>query len=159
MTVQEIFQAAAAIEGLTQDLYDRLAERFRDDPILRDLFSELAREEAQHALRVRLLGRQAAREPWRYRIDEQAQANVASMAVEVAAMADELASDGYRGDVETLLLRIGEMERRLSVLHADELARDADPEARSIFRLLAQQDSHHLALLEDAASAHARHAG
>ncbi len=159
MTVQEIFQAAAAIEGMTQELYDRLAERFHDDPVLRDLFSELAREEAQHALRIRLLGRQAAREPWRYRIDEQAQVNVASMAVEVAAMADELISDGYHGDVAALLLRIGDMERRLSVLHADELARDADPEARSIFRLLAQQDSHHLAMLEDVARTHSGQTG
>ena len=153
MTTQEIYQAAAAIEGMAQDLYERLARRYEGEPWLRDLFAELAHEEAQHALRIRLLGRQAAQDPARFRVDVRAEADVATLAVDFAAMADEFATSDFQGDLAELLDRVSQMERRLSVLHADHLARDADDATRALFQSMAQQDARHLAMLEDAARA------
>ncbi len=151
MTIHEIYQAAAAIEGMAQDLYERLAQRYSAEPLLHDLFADLAREEAQHALRIRLLGRQAAQDPARFRVDAHAEADVAALAVEFAAMADEFAANDYHGDLVDLLDRVSEMERRLAVLHADQLARDADAETRALFQSMADQDSRHYSILESAA--------
>ena len=61
---------------MAKDLYAELAVTFGRQPFLREMFERLAVEEAQHAMRIRLLERHHGRAPWNEELLERFQVEI-----------------------------------------------------------------------------------
>jgi hypothetical protein len=152
MTTYECFQGAARIETAAQELYAALAETFSDRPYLRSLFAQLSAEEAQHAQRIWLLARHQGKAPWAADALEKVSSGLVEMAAEIESMKGSLAGPGDGVDPGAVLERVVDMERRFGSIHAEALARSADPQVAMLFASLATQDARHRALIEGARS-------
>jgi rubrerythrin len=130
MTSYECFQGAARIESLAKEMYAGLAEKFAGRPYLRHLFTQLSAEEEQHALRI--------------------SGRLGVMAAEIESMKAEFAKKDSAIDAGEIMRQVVDLERRFGAIHAQELARCADPEVQVLFAALAQQDARHQALIESA---------
>jgi rubrerythrin len=150
MTTYECFQRAARIETLAQELYGRLSESFADRPHLRQLFEQLSEEEGQHAHRVQLLARHQGKTPWAAEAVAGIAESLEGMAAEVESMKSDLVQPGRVADPGEVLRRVVELERRFGSIHAEQLARSADPDVARLFSVLAAQDARHRALIEGA---------
>jgi rubrerythrin len=150
MTTYECFQSAARIETLAQELYAGLAESFAGRPHLRQLFAQLSEEEEQHAHRVKLLSRHQGRTPWAAEAMGRIAESLEGMAAEVESMKADFTRPGRVADPGEVLRRVVELERRFGSIHAEQLARSADPEVAKLFSVLAAQDARHRALIEGA---------
>jgi rubrerythrin len=146
-TTAQCFRSAERVEMLAQELYAALAEAFADRPALRDLFRRLSAEEAQHALRIRLLEKHGGKAAWAPEELGTLCDDLRAMAEEVASMKAEFGRPGGPPPADVVLRRVSGMERTFGALHAEELARSAEPEVRALFESLARQDAAHLALL------------
>jgi hypothetical protein len=147
MTAERCFRSAERVEMLAQELYAGLADAFAARPPLRDLFRRLAAEEAQHALRIRLLERHRGKAPWAPEVVGAICADLDGMTAEITAMKADLGRPGEPPPADEVLRRVAAMERRFGRLHAEELARSAEPEVRVLFESLARQDATHQALI------------
>jgi rubrerythrin len=156
MTTYECFQRAARIETLAQELYAGLSETFTDRPYLRQLFAQLSEEEAQHAHRVQLLSRHQGKAPWAVEAMGRIADSLEGMAAEVESMKADFTQPGQVAEPGEVLRRIVELERRYGSIHAEQLARSADPEVAKLFSSLAVQDARHRALIEGAGSREGR---
>lgn len=150
MTVQECFQSAVRIEILLRDLYAGLATCFRADPVLHESFLGLAEEEQQHALRIRLLALHRKGVVWTDEAIARIGKDVATIVAELSAMATDVASSHDGKGAVPVLRRVIEVERRCASLHAEGLARSADPAVRGFFSSLARQDTYHELMLQQA---------
>ena len=149
-TASQCLGSAIRIECLAQDLYTGLAGTFLHQPWLRELFERLAAEEAQHAMRIRLLDRHQGKSPWSQEMVDRVSADLDAMATEIAAMGASFRSLPPGADARPVLRRLAEMELRFGSVHAEELARSAEPEIRRLFTVLAGQDARHRQFIEDA---------
>jgi rubrerythrin len=150
VNASECLRAAARIESLAKELYAELSVAFTHQPFLRELFEKLAIEEAQHAMRIRLLERHHGRRPWS---EERLQAfavELREMTAEVEAVRTLARSAAGGRNVGTLLRRLTAMEARFGSIHAEELARSAAPEVQKLFASLAKQDAKHSEMLRKA---------
>jgi hypothetical protein len=69
------------------------------------------------------------------------------MTEEIAAMKADFGRSGGPPPADEVLRRVAAMERSFGKLHAEELARSAEPEVRELFESLARQDATHHALI------------
>jgi rubrerythrin len=150
MNASQILRSAARIESMAQDLYAELAVTFAHQPFLREMFEMLAREEAQHAMRIRLLDRHHGRAPWHE--DELARFRVEldAMVKEIEAVRELASAAVGTRNVGGLLRRLTAMESRFGSIHAEEFARNAAPEVQELFASLASQDARHSEMIEKA---------
>lgn len=149
-TAAQCLGSAIRIESLAQELYAGLAASFFHQPYLRGLFERLAAEEAQHAMRIRLLERHQGRTPWPQEMVERVSADLDAVAVELAAMKASFRGLASGADARPVLRRLAEMEVRFGSIHAEELARSAEPEIQKLFGTLAEQDARHHELIRNA---------
>lgn len=147
MTVAQCFRAAERVEMLAQGLYAALAEVFAARPGLRDLFRRLSAEEEQHALRIRLLEKHRGKAPWAPEMLGVLCDDLQGMTAEIAAMKVDFCRPGGPPPAGVVLRRVAGMERAFGALHAEELARSAEPEVRALYESLALQDATHQALI------------
>jgi rubrerythrin len=150
MNASQILRSAARIESMARDLYADLAVTFTHHPFLRELFEVLAQEEAQHAMRIRLLGRHHGRAPWSDQDLERFQRELDGMVKELEAVREMASAAAGARNVRGLLRRLTAMEARFGSIHAEELARSAAPEVQKLFASLATQDARHSEMIEKA---------
>ena len=150
MNASQILRSAARIESMAKDLYAELAVTFVHQPFLREMFERLAVEEAQHAMRIRLLERHHGRTPWSEEILERVQVELEGLASELEAVRKLARSSVGTRNVPALLRRLTKMESRFGSIHAEELAKSASPEVRKLFASLAAQDARHSEMIQKA---------
>ncbi len=140
-----LLQRAERLELAAADLYVALAARFPGEPGA--LFARLAREEGQHAARIRLL---AARYQHDSRLIATHSVDTQEIEALVAEVGESLAAvqrGEWDGDGAAAVRRLAEMEERFCKAHAHTLPRDAHPELLAFFERLAAQDDAHRQLL------------
>jgi rubrerythrin len=150
MTAAQCLTAAARVETLAHDLYRILSERFFHEPYLRDLFSRLADEEGQHAMRIHLLVRYQSSSAWTRDVTERAVAALDAAEAGIDGLRGEFEASPGRLDPRTVLRRVAEVETQFNAVHAEDLAGSSDPTVRHLFVSLAEQDSQHLELIRKA---------
>ncbi len=138
MNIQQCFQTAARIQLLLRDLHSGLARCFGKNPVLRETFELLAREEEERALRIRCLVLHRKGEPWSDEAVETISKGLVATLVELSAMATEISRKPGPPDAEPVLRRVIRMERRCAAIHAASLARSPDPEVWEFFASLAK---------------------
>jgi rubrerythrin len=147
-TAAQCMGSAIRIECLAQELYEGLASAFQHQPYLRELFEELAAEEGQHAMRIRLLERHQGKAPWPQETIDRVSAELDAVATEIAAMQASFRTVSLAADARPVLRRLAEMELRFGSVHAEQLARSAEPEIQKLFAALADQDARHRELIQ-----------
>ena len=140
VTIQQCFQTAARVQILLRDLHSGLARCFGEDPVLRETFIFLAREEEQRALRLRLLVMDRKGFLWSGEAIGTIHSNLVATLAELSAMAMEIQRTPEVLTAGHVLRRLMEMERRCGAIHAETLARNSDPEVRAFFASLAKPD-------------------
>ena len=140
MTIQQCFQTAARVQILLRDLHSGLGRCFGENPVLRETFFFLSREEEQRALRLRLLVKDRKGVLWSDEAIGTIHSNLVAILAELSAMAMEIQRDPEGLTAEPVLRRVMEMERRCGAIHAGTLARNSDPEVRAFFASLAKPD-------------------
>lgn len=149
-TARQCLEAAIRIECLSQELYSGLAVTFGHQPYLRELFEQLAAEEGQHAMRIRLLDRHQVKAPWPQEMLERVSSDLEAMAEEIARIQATFRTLPPGADARPVLRRLAEMEVRFGAIHAEDLARSAKPEIQELFASLAQQDARHRTFIQNA---------
>ena len=140
MTIQQCFQTAARVQILLRDLHSGLGRCFGENPVLRETFIFLSREEEQRALRLRLLVKDRKGVLWSDEAIGTIHSNLVAFLAELSAMAMEIQRDPEGLTAEPVLRRVMEMERRCGAIHAETLARNSDPDVRAFFASLAKPD-------------------
>ncbi len=143
----QILGAATRIESVAQDIYANLATTFDNQPFLKELFGQLAIEEGQHAMRIRLLDRHAGKAPWPVEKLERIGSDLDALAAELTEKQVSFRKLHARSDARDVLRSLADMELRFGSVHAEELARSGDPEVQKLFEALAQQDDRHRELI------------
>jgi rubrerythrin len=149
-TITGFLAAAERMETVAHQLYEDLAIAYAGQPELHQLFRRLAAEEAQHAMRIRLLQRHRGNSLWPRDVLERFGHDVDLMVAEMEAIRRELGMTPPPEDPTDLLRRLAAMEDRSRSIHAQDLARHAGPEAEKLFSTLALQDSAHRVLIQSA---------
>jgi len=149
-TTSGFLAAAERMETIANSLYEDLAVAYSGQPELHQFFRRLAAEEAQHAMRIRLLQRHRGNSVWPRDVVERFGRDVQVLVGEMEAIRRELGMTGPLEDATDLLRRLATLEDRSRSVHAQDLARHAGPEAESLFTTLALQDSAHGVLIQAA---------
>jgi hypothetical protein len=150
LNIQECVQNAARIQILLRDLHTGLARCFATNRALRESFLDLAREEAQRALDIRLLVLDRKGVAWSDEAIDIIRQDLVSTIVVLSAMAGELHRDPGSFSPISILRRVIQVERRRNAIHAGSLSRSADPELRRFFASLTRRDRSVEQLLEQA---------
>ena len=153
-TTYKLFETAEQIEGICAETYRVMAEQFGGDPETRELFERLAREELQHASRVRLLAA-------RYRHDPRLlgggdSAGLDNMLAEALEVLASVRGGSFARTAEEARAKAAELEERFAHAHAELITRQGHPALREFFRQLAAQDRGHRELLRKPSDAPAR---
>ena len=143
----EYFNRAEEIERASAAIYTKLADDFADEPRVSATFKELANEERQHAACIRLLRDQYRSTPQLFNRVERLDEELENIERYVAQLRDEVERGAWGKDLTSVHPRLALMEDRLT-LHAERMAREADPRVRGFFEALAQQDHAHRRLFE-----------
>jgi rubrerythrin len=152
-TVMQILGAATRIESQAQDIYKGLAATFEHQPFLKELFGQLAAEEGQHAMRIRLLDRHGGKASWPADRLERIGSDLDALSAEIAEKQVAFGRLHAASDAREVLRSLAEMELRFGSVHAEELARSGDPAVEKLFGALAQQDDRHRELIARALGA------
>jgi rubrerythrin len=147
LTPYEYFGRAEEIEQASAAIYTRLADDFSGEPRVSSTFKELANEESQHAARIRLMRDQYRSTPQLFNRVKRLDEELENIERYVAQLRDEVERGAWGKDLTSVHPRLALMEDRLS-LHAERMAREADPRVRGFFEALAQQDHAHRRLFE-----------
>ena len=145
----EYFGRAEEIELASAAIYAKLADDFADEPRVSSTFKQLADEERQHAARIRLMRDQYRSTPQLFNRVERLDEELENIERYVAQLRDEVERGAWGKDLTSVHPRLALMEDRLT-LHAERMAREADPRVRGFFEALAQQDHAHRRLFEPA---------
>lgn len=140
MTIEHCFQTAARIQILLRDLHSGLARCFETNPVLRETFLGLAREEHERVLGIRLLVLDRSGVPWSEEAIDTIRADLVATIAELSAMAGELRGSPEGFSAGSILRRVIEAERRCGAIHVRSLDRSADPELRGFFASLASRN-------------------
>jgi rubrerythrin len=153
MTTAQCFESAVQVENLMRDVYVGLADRYAGEATLTELFRDLAREEEQHAHRIRLLARHQNEGAWARDAAARISRKLEAMSAELLALVAELGEEQDPSSPGDVLQRVIDAEGRCDALHAEELARTAEIDVQLLFSALASQDVRHKELLEKATRA------
>jgi rubrerythrin len=148
LTYYEFFKLAERVELLSRQVYLTLTEDPTTPPGVRELFTGLADEEAEHGRRIQLLATSLRGSSWANQIVKNSEAAIESANREYETFLIEVQTRRRPGDLMRLLDRLVQMESRLSYVHAEELAAGAGPAAARLFESMAKQDRRHAKLLE-----------
>ena len=141
----QLFHRAERVERLSAQVYEALANRFREDAEARELFVRLEAEEEQHANRVRLLAAHYRHDP-KVRVEADAgELDVCAAGCEQAIA--EIEAGAWDGDLAQVKGRLAALEGHLVRAHADLLARNAAPALRDFLAQLAVLDAAHARML------------
>jgi rubrerythrin len=149
-TTYRLFDVAERIELVAEEIYDLLALRFDGVPSARDLFRRLAREESQHAARIRLLAARYRTDP---RLFDGAHAlrpgalDAEALLRDAAETRRQIAAGAWDGSLDAVREQLAAFEASSAALHAELLAAGAHPDVRGFFEQLALQDREHERLL------------
>jgi rubrerythrin len=144
-SVETQLALAIRVERTAERLYRLLAERFADAPEEHALFLRLAAEEAEHALRLELLGTTLARKPGaRLHLDVERTERALREGEVLATLLAPPHPRPPRAEARRLAARL---EERFAQVHAHQLAGQDDPDLREFFRVFVNQDRAHAALL------------
>lgn len=142
-------RAAADLELRSGALYARLAGREGAPGWLAELLRGMAREEEQHAVRIRLLERLVRADAW----PEHAVARIGADVDEARSVLAHLEAElGPPGPVSpaAVLHALVAVERTIDALHAEMMASTVAPHVAGLFRALRAQDARHRELMRDA---------
>ena len=156
MTTHEYFLKAEEVEILASDIYGLLAARFAGRPDVAAEFRELAQEEVQHGMRIRMLGGQVRSNPKLFATVEGLDAALEDVRQDAVLLRAEVQRGRWGDDLAEIRARLVGVEEHLAEVHAQYMARGADPSIRSFFERLAAQDRAHARLLGAKRAAGAR---
>jgi rubrerythrin len=142
---------AEQLENLAADLYAIVAARADIGRETRRLFEQLRQEEHQHALRIRMLRSQCAKDS-RLARGIALVGGAIDLLLARANQVKERLADPDLGLPEILAV-LAELEQEFQVAHAEVVASDAAPDLKAFFRKLAKQDEAHARLLGSLAQA------
>lgn len=143
-------EIAERIEEVAGRIYRVLARHHGRDPEARGLFEQLAAEEDQHVLRVRMVRNRYLRD--RDSVGdiggELSAATATRVVLEAEQLCDRLtgAPGMSLGEAKRLARRL---EENMAQAHADMLTENSAPEVRTFLQFLARQDREHARLLAD----------
>jgi rubrerythrin len=143
----EFLTRAERLERVAEAFYRALAERYEEDATLRDLFARLAREEEQHASRIRLLTQRHGHDRQATAMSAGALEELDRLIATAEGLLGEVQAGGWDGSGEQALARSAELERLFCLSHAQVLISQTHPELKAFFERLAQQDAAHRKLL------------
>lgn len=147
MTTLDDFAKAERIELLAAELYDNLAARHAQGSKARGVFTRLADEERQHALRIGMLAAQFRRSPGSFSELKLDSAELQSIAADMSNLLAKLRRAGGEASYESALQFAIAVEKRLASVHAERLVAPSNPELARVFEQLARGDREHLATL------------
>lgn len=154
-TAARCLRSAAELELQSGALYVRLATRQGTPPWLAELLRGMAREEEQHAMRIRLMERLVPVDAWPEfaltRIAEDLRLAQAEM-VRFQTVLDRAGEIQPRAVLDALLA----IEKTFDALHAEMMTASVSPHVTELFATLRQQDGHHRELMDDAVRARVR---
>lgn len=137
---------AEELEQAARRLYLQLAGRLGASPSTAETLRALADEEAQHALRLRMLRDRYARQP---SIVEGVTLDLAEMDAilsEVAVLEEFFAREPFAMSVKEAACFMIQLEERFAAAHAHAMINTSD-ELRDFFQSLAKQDVAHARVL------------
>lgn len=141
------FDKAEAVERAAARLYRQLARRFDRASATAKTFLELAAEEDQHALRVRMLRDRYSQKP-------SASGDIAldlpameAILAEAALLEELFAREPFTISIEEATRFMVQIEDRFSEAHAHAMASTSSPEIRAFFEMLSKQDAAHARVL------------
>jgi rubrerythrin len=137
---------AQSIEAVASSVYRAAAKRFASDPHWADMFRRLAEEEAQHALRVKMLATRLSRDREAAREAVLAEADLDALLHDGQTLLQRIEGPGDLLLADVLAL-LRDMEAGFASVHAHALVATGDPASDELFAQLAAQDRAHLAML------------
>lgn len=145
--VYEQFRAAERLETLAGVLYRLIAARLPAGSKAAAVFTQLAAEEDQHALRIRMLRQQYQARPKAFQEPLLDLAEVNRLITEAEAL-QLCFANSETCSLEDARRFMVEQEKRFAVAHAQVLAATQDAAAAAFFRELARMDQMHARQLE-----------
>ena len=141
------FDKAEQVERAAGSLYRQLAERFRGKSEVAKTLEELASEEDQHALRVRMLRDRYAKRPGDFddvALDLEA---MEALLTEAATLAELFSREPFDLSVDEARRFMIRLEERFAEAHAQAMASAASDDLRTFFEALSRGDTAHARLL------------
>jgi len=142
-SVHQLLNKAEQLEKLAAELYRALAKHFHLEADAKCLFEQLASEELQHALRIRMLDQQAWHDRKVFGERPPVVEGLDRLQQQAASLLQAAAS--WAHDFPETLGLMSQFEDELAVAHAELLARAADARLRGLFEALSAQDLAHKA--------------
>ena len=148
-TAARCLRAAAELELRSGALYLRVAAREGTPGWLGELLAGLAREEEQHAMRIRLLERLVPPDAWPEHAVARVVDELRTAHGEIVRLEVELDRPGALAP-RKILDALSAVERTVDALHAEMVASTLSPQVAALFQGLRSQDARHRELLGDA---------
>ncbi len=146
-TNQEKFAKAERAEELFAEMYRVLAGLFADEPDAVTMFTRLADEEVQHALRVHMLYERYRRHPSEFRDVPIDDSELDAILAQALLVLDDLRRRATPMTAAQARSAMVALERRMGAVHAEILSKDADPSIAQFFAALGAMDRGHAELL------------
>jgi rubrerythrin len=141
------FDKAEQVERVAAKLYRQLAERFSATKATADTLSQLAAEEDQHAMRVRMLRDRYAKHPSAFEEVPLDLALMDELLAEAELLAQLFAREPFTLTVAEAREFMIKLEQRFASAHAQSMAVSATTELSTFFEALAKGDREHAKLL------------
>ncbi|MGC4122658.1 MAG: hypothetical protein QM765_50425 [Myxococcales bacterium] len=144
--IRRLLAKAERVESLSAQIYRLLASVFSEGAIAWNIYQRLAKEEDEHAQRIRLLADRIEARPYlpELRVDP---AGLDALIAEAESLLRTLQEDGAALSAEDGRRFVVALERNFGAVHAHALVA-GDPELETFFAELAFQDQMHLDVLE-----------
>jgi rubrerythrin len=140
-------EIACQVEELAETLYRGLARKFGDGGPIAAVFNQLADEEAQHGLRIRMLRSQVSKRPMDFR-GELGLSGLEALLEEARTLEQLFRSPDFRPTSAEAKQFMIELEHRFYEAHAQVMLRSENQALREFFAALARQDQAHAKLLD-----------
>lgn len=141
------FDKAEQVERVAGQLYRQLAERFAAEPATARTLRQLADEEDQHALRVRMLRDRYAKRPSAFESVPLDLALMDELLAEAELLRQLFAKEPFSISVSEAREFMIQLEQRFASAHAQAMAEAATSELRGFFEALTRGDTAHAKLL------------
>ncbi len=147
ITAHALLTVAQQVETVAGEIYRVMAAQFAEQPEAARVFTTLAAEEVQHALRVQMLQSRHALRPLDFSglgIDPEV---MPALLKEALAFKEQLAAGPPLSLSEATRLLVN-LEHRFWEAHAQVITGPENDELRSFFEDLARQDKMHVRMLQ-----------